>query len=55
MLVNAGPIRNDGSDKFFGMENVSLGFLDIISYTDTPTAVWKYLVGAETLSIVSWI
>ncbi|KIX01726.1 uncharacterized protein Z518_09452 [Rhinocladiella mackenziei CBS 650.93] len=21
MLVNAGPIRNDGSDKFFGMEN----------------------------------
>jgi hypothetical protein len=22
MLVNAGPIRNDGSDKFWGMENV---------------------------------
>lgn len=22
MLLNAGPIRNDGSDKFFGMENV---------------------------------
>jgi hypothetical protein len=22
MLMNAGPIRNDGSDKFFGMENV---------------------------------
>ena len=22
MLLNAGPIRPDGSDKFFGMENV---------------------------------
>ncbi|KAL8808997.1 MAG: hypothetical protein Q9200_003822 [Gallowayella weberi] len=22
-LLDAGPIRNDGSDKFFGMENVS--------------------------------
>ena len=22
MLQNAGPIREDGSDKFFGMENV---------------------------------
>jgi ubiquitin carboxyl-terminal hydrolase 9/13 len=22
MLANAGPIRNDGSDKFLGMENV---------------------------------
>jgi ubiquitin carboxyl-terminal hydrolase 9/13 len=22
MLKNAGPIRPDGSDKFFGMENV---------------------------------
>jgi hypothetical protein len=22
MLLNAGPIRGDGSDKFFGMENV---------------------------------
>jgi hypothetical protein len=22
MLMNAGPIRRDGSDKFFGMENV---------------------------------
>lgn len=23
MLENAGPLRNDGSDKFWGMENVS--------------------------------
>lgn len=23
MLLDAGPLRNDGSDKFFGMENVS--------------------------------
>jgi ubiquitin carboxyl-terminal hydrolase 9/13 len=22
LLLNAGPIREDGSDKFFGMENV---------------------------------
>lgn len=22
MLENAGPVRNDGTDKFFGMENV---------------------------------
>jgi hypothetical protein len=22
MLLKAGPVRNDGSDKFFGMENV---------------------------------
>lgn len=24
LLTNAGPVRGDGSDKFFGMENVSL-------------------------------
>jgi hypothetical protein len=24
MLMELGPIREDGSDKFFGMENVSL-------------------------------
>jgi hypothetical protein len=23
MLRDSGPVRNDGSDKFFGMENVS--------------------------------
>lgn len=23
LLTNAGPLRGDGSDKFFGMENVS--------------------------------
>ena len=23
LLLDAGPLRNDGSDKFFGMENVS--------------------------------
>lgn len=23
LLVNAGPVRADGSDKFFGFENVS--------------------------------
>lgn len=24
MLENAGPLRSDGSDKFWGMENVSV-------------------------------
>ena len=24
LLVDAGPIREDGSDKFFGMENVRI-------------------------------
>jgi hypothetical protein len=24
MLIDSGPVRSDGSDKFFGMENVSL-------------------------------
>lgn len=23
LLLNAGPLRSDGSDKFFGFENVS--------------------------------
>ena len=27
MLANAGPIRNDGSDKFLGMENVVTPYL----------------------------
>lgn len=29
LLLDAGPMRNDGSDKFFGMENVCAenGFL----------------------------
>lgn len=25
-LQDMGPIRNDGSDKFFGMENVSVAY-----------------------------
>lgn len=25
-LQDIGPIRNDGSDKFFGMENVSVAY-----------------------------
>lgn len=25
MLQNAGPLREDGTDKFFGLENVSFG------------------------------
>lgn len=24
MLQNVGPVRSDGSDKFFGLENVSI-------------------------------
>lgn len=48
MLASAGPIRNDGSDKFFGMENVSPRLdREWLSIADNDTAVWKYLVGAE--------
>lgn len=32
MLQTAGPIRNDGSDKFFGMENVC--------FESTPTKAY---------------
>jgi ubiquitin carboxyl-terminal hydrolase 9/13 len=31
MLQNAGPVRKDGSDKFFGLENVSLPALVLYS------------------------
>ena len=44
MLLNAGPIRNDGTDKFWGMENVSTLMLSGMCFTDTFCAVWKYLV-----------
>jgi ubiquitin carboxyl-terminal hydrolase 9/13 len=29
MLLDSGPVRGDGSDKFFGMENVSAVNLNI--------------------------
>lgn len=30
MLHDSGPVRNDGSDKFFGMENVSIPDVPIV-------------------------
>ena len=32
MLQNAGALRPDGSDKFFGLENVSAASLAILLY-----------------------
>lgn len=33
LLTNAGPLREDGSDKFFGMENVSTGSVPDLART----------------------
>jgi hypothetical protein len=30
MLHDSGPVRNDGSDKFFGMENVRISEIHIV-------------------------
>jgi hypothetical protein len=30
MLHDSGPVRNDGSDKFFGMENVRIPEIHIV-------------------------
>jgi len=43
MLENAGPIRNDGSDKFWGMENVSQVQPCILCLL-TYTSVWQHMV-----------
>lgn len=29
MLLDAGPLRDDGSDKFWGLENVSVQAVDV--------------------------
>lgn len=46
MLLNAGPIRGDGSDKFFGMENVRFRialtqFMLIFAASSSETPGWK--------------
>ena len=46
--MNAGPIRNDGTDKFWGMENVRLQYLPCRKVLTTNDAVWKYLVSSFT-------
>lgn len=33
LLTNAGPLRGDGSDKFFGMENVSMESAGCLGHT----------------------
>jgi len=43
LLADAGPIKEDGSDKFFGMENVSHGIPSRDSSTNNVT-VWKHMV-----------
>lgn len=55
LLQNAGPVREDGSDKFFGLENVR------ISNVGTPgritlmfsSSVWEYLVSLPALQVVA--
>ena len=49
LLYNAGPIRPDGSDKFFGLENVRACSWEVqFTYYRTLTTVcmlvWKHLV-----------
>jgi ubiquitin carboxyl-terminal hydrolase 9/13 len=47
MLLNAGPVRSDGSDKFFGMENVrdpEHKKPTLICSHPTSSAVWQYVV-----------
>jgi len=55
LLQNAGPVREDGSDKFFGLENVR------ISNVGTPgrimltfsLSVWEHLVNPPVLQVVT--
>lgn len=49
LLANAGPLRTDGSDKFFGFENVSapMCLRDTMSpfHADhKPRTVWEHMV-----------
>ncbi|PKS06339.1 hypothetical protein jhhlp_007087 [Lomentospora prolificans] len=44
MLQNAGPLRNDGTDKFFGLENVK-GKIKGETNECVP-AVWQYMMRA---------
>jgi len=48
LLANAGPLRSDGSDKFFGFENVSApawARYRTTSHADhRPCAVWEHMV-----------
>jgi hypothetical protein len=46
LLVNAGPLRSDGSDKFFGFENVSAPLHAAVraSTANSESAVWQHLV-----------
>lgn len=37
MLESAGPLRNDGSDKFWGMENVSTAAYGCNDHADEPS------------------
>lgn len=63
MLQNAGPVRGDGSDKFFGLENVRI--TPDFSPTGTPLLIsdssleipglsthWKVFVSSIDFEIV---
>lgn len=56
MLQDSGPVRSDGSDKFFGMENVSYSPSTSITLTCRDTnsprsIVWKHLVRPFRVSL----
>lgn len=58
MLQNAGPLRPDGSDKFFGLENVRrdpnaplgtvLFLVRAYMLTLLPSSVWQYMVPTQS-------
>jgi hypothetical protein len=61
-LLDMGPIREDGSDKFYGMENVSslpyyrIAVLLCAQFnllTFRPILVWKYMVSHLAYKIES--
>jgi hypothetical protein len=56
LLADAGPIRPDGSDKFFGFENVNIPFMCIRAHPigncllTLSSVVWKHMVFVATAS-----
>lgn len=49
LLTDAGPLRTDGSDKFFGMENVS--FQPCPGECETDIAVYSLAIPGKAQSL----
>lgn len=43
MLLNAGPLREDGTDRFFGLENVCLPLNHASSNLLHPFATYRFI------------